>query len=843
MARICRLCNNRRSCNADSAFIPVNQPPEPLPDDINWSPLADRPSYKYAKVTFEQAGLSKGIINQLLRITAAKHVVDGMPDYQPIYTQYEDINKTIDVIPYGPSTWKAYSVRYHSNVNAQSASWKRVVYFVYTRNTLCVAEALAGSPDFKDKFDVVPFEEYMGPGCRRVCNLMSGQWAYRQADKISQDPATHGAMLLPVVAGADKTTVSIGTGNQAFHPVYMSLGNIHNDIIVPVAFLPIPAAAHECEHDEEFRIFEPLRPGMLTPHVLRCPNGHYHRGIFELDLFIADYPEQVYLSGVVQGWCPRCLAIPTGDFLDDTPRSREHTDALKEDVFGINCDVKPFTSYFPRADIHELLTPDLLHQVIKGTFKDHLVTWVVDYIKATADSECEANHIIDDIDQRLAVVPSFPGLRRFPQGRNFKQWTGNHSKALMKIFLLAIAHHVPPQMVQCITTFLDWCYLARRSEHDTFTLAAMDEVLARFYKLRKIFEDVDIRPDGFALPRQHALVHYTHSIRLFGSPNGLCSSITESRHITAVKRPWRESNRNNPLGQILRTLTHLAKLAAAHVEFGRHNMLYGDVLTHALLSTGLDAPDDKENDQDARFRDLLDAAASDDVPAESQVFLSMYPAYRCKVRDLAGALHEPQLLTHIRRFVFCYEHADEDADEPPLADLPFVWPGGPVSVYHSTSAMFYAPSEAAGPHGMHRKFIRCNPSWYTGMGRYDTVLVNTDGDAVGMDGMTVARVRSFFSFTQDGVLHECALVEWFELDDDTPDEVTGMWIVRPSLNHHGERVMDVISLESIVRACHLIGVYGTTRLPADFDFTDSLDAFRRYYVNWYADYHAHETIS
>jgi hypothetical protein len=34
------------------------------------------------------------------------------------------------------------------------------------------------------------------------------------------------------------------------------------------------------------------------------------------------------------------------------------------------------------------------------------------------------------------MTPPFPGLRRFPHGRRFKQWTGDDSKALMKVGLL-----------------------------------------------------------------------------------------------------------------------------------------------------------------------------------------------------------------------------------------------------------------------------------------------------------------------------------------------------------------------------------------------------------------------
>jgi hypothetical protein len=63
----------------------------------------------------------------------------------------------------------------------------------------------------------------------------------------------HGAMFVPVVAGSDKTTVSVATGHQEYHPVYMSLGNLtnvarraRNNALLPVAFLPIPKSMKNC---------------------------------------------------------------------------------------------------------------------------------------------------------------------------------------------------------------------------------------------------------------------------------------------------------------------------------------------------------------------------------------------------------------------------------------------------------------------------------------------------------------------------------------------------------------------------------------------------------------------
>jgi hypothetical protein len=55
------------------------------------------------------------------------------------------------------------------------------------------------------------------------------------------------------------------------------------------------------------------------------------------------------------------------------------------------------------------------------------------YVKKTADSERDGKQIMDNINRWIVfVVANYPGLCRFSQGHNFKQWTGNDSKALMK---------------------------------------------------------------------------------------------------------------------------------------------------------------------------------------------------------------------------------------------------------------------------------------------------------------------------------------------------------------------------------------------------------------------------
>jgi hypothetical protein len=203
---------------------------------------------------------------------------------------------------------------------------------------------------------------------------------------------------------------------------------------------------------------------------------------------------------------------------------------------------------------------------------------------------CWINHL------SIALAPSFTGLRHFPEGRNFrvKQWTTNDSKVLMKVhncfnsyitcawicvqvYLPAIEGHVPDDMVQAMCAFLEFWYIAHHNVHDTNSLNALDDALQQFHHHCEIFQMSGVCND-FNLPQQHSLNHYVKLIRAFGSPNGLCSSITESKHIKAVKEPWQCSSHFEALSQMLLTNQCLDKLAAARVDFTDHGMLEGTLL-------------------------------------------------------------------------------------------------------------------------------------------------------------------------------------------------------------------------------------------------------------------------
>ncbi|KAG1871740.1 hypothetical protein DFJ58DRAFT_713741 [Suillus subalutaceus] len=705
----------------------------------------------------------------------------------PPFADHKDLYSTIDVIPLGEVAWESFTMKFNGEGSVPSdsdsearAPWMDTAYTAWFQDPHAVVHNMLTNPDFKDEMEYVPYCEWKGEGGDAKWqwrNVMSGDWAWNQADEIAKDPATHSSTFVPVLLGSDKTTVSVTTRQNDYYPLYASIGNVQNNVrcahrnaVTVVGFLAIPKTVKQYSEDTF----------MTVPEVVRFGDGHFRRVIYGLGPYITDYLEQVVLSCIISNWCTKCFALPADlDGEDAQLRAQIVTDILCDNVdfstlwyqWGVDADVVPFTNNYPHADIHELLSPDILHQLIKGTFKDHLVIWVEKYLERI-HGKTRAKVVMDDIDRRIAAAPSFAGLRRFPQGRGFTQWTSNNSKALMKVYLPAIEEHVPDDVVWCFCAFLEFCYLN--------TLEEIKEALDRFHCYHKIFQETGVRFDGFSLPRRHSLMHYITLIRMFGAPNGVCSSITESKHIKAM----------------LLTNQHLDKIAAARTDFMAHGMLG----PHPVDDSG-EADERGEEDES----DEEDDGAVEGAQVQS-----------CTIHALAEELNVPNLPRLVRLCLYDQLLADDEhtSDTIPLSACPRF--EGRVKVFGSAVSTFFALSDPSGIGGMQREHICSVPLWRGGPGCYDTVFVNT-GSEDGIHGMEV--VHTF----------PCALVHWFKLVSDEPDPGNGMWMVKPSF----------LDLELNTLELSIIHEF----VPQKATFHETLDTYCGFYVNKFADHHSFEIAS
>ncbi|KAF8321908.1 hypothetical protein F5887DRAFT_904465, partial [Amanita rubescens] len=831
-----------------------------------------RAHFELADFLYKQNQMSGGNIDKLMEIWASLHPSDGSP-----FASQKDLYEVIDSIEDGDAPWDSVAM-YHPDLSDTNEldnlpSWKKAKYDVWFRDPRKILQGQLSNPKFKDGIDYAPKLVYNDKGERVWGNFMSGNWAWKQCNILSEDPECHGAMFVPIILGSDKTTVSVATGQHDYYPLYISNGNVHNHIrcahsgaVSLLGFLPVPKGTRQDQKSVEFRlfrrklihsaiayIFEPLRSAMSKPEVIKCADGQYRRAIYGIGPYIADYPEQCIIGCTVQGWCPLCLGHRNN--LDGEGKEERRSEKLTDHLYrclpgdeiwsewGAVVDVLPFTSSFPRADIHELIAPDLLHQVIKGTFKDHLVAWIEKYMKQE-HGDSYGKVMMDEIDRRIAAAPPFAGLRNFPQGRHFKQWTGNDSKALMKVFLPAINGLVPDEMVKAIAAFLDFCYIVRKPSLDETDLKALDDALERFCKHRTIFIVEGVCPDGINLPRQHSLQHYHRLIQQFGAPDGLSTSITESKHIDAVKKPWRRSSHFEELKQILLINQRLDKLAAFH------SRLFGE----GLLDVPLVVPEgtqkiSNESDSDSDSDNLegiqtIDDDDDDDEQVDSVISLPKNPVPHSPktLGEIADKYSIPQFPHLVKEFLY---HQSNPMEVDHAVDISLLPPFHQnIHLFHSASCIYSTLSNSSGGHRSTCQVIHCAPSWKKSQPRYDCVFVNHDPSSPGFRGLYVGQVQLIFHIKSPRGSREsdtpCALIQWFTAVGDKPCEITGMWMVKPEVKPRTkQRIMSVIHLDSIIRPAHLIPIFYKEHVAHDHHVADSLTSFNGYYVNKYSDYHAY----
>ena len=137
--------------------------------------------------------------------------------------------------------------------------------------------------------------------------------------------------------------------------------------------------------------------------------------------------------------------------------------------------------------------------------------------------------------------------------------------------------------------------------------------------------------------------------------------------------------------------------------------------------------------------------------------------YPMSLTTLSLKIRQHNLFDLTRHFLF-YQLDPTSAIEPDqltLITCLMIW-DVKVSIYHSATATFHAPSNPSGPGGMYREVIRSMPFWPRGdiPGLcQDCVFINVgNSENLGMKGLLVAHVYLFFKFTHNGIVYPCVLV-------------------------------------------------------------------------------------
>lgn len=297
---------------------------------------------------------------------------------------------------------------------------------------------------------------------------------------------------------------------------------------------------HECMH----AILKPLVEAGKTGVKMNCADGHVRMAYPIVAAYVADYPEQCLVVGCRENACPTCTVQPKkrGNAVHSVLRDPEKTlRTLREKARSGNPafiseslrPINPFWRDLPHCNIFGCITPDVLHQLHKGVFKDHIVSWATEAVPAGTD----------EVDRRFRAMTPHPTLRHFKKGISLtSQWTGTEHKNMEKVFLGVLAGATEPAVIRAVRGILDFIYYAQFKVHTDETLVQLDTAWLAFHKNKKVFEDLNIR-QHFNISKLHNIKHYLDAIRALGAATGYNTEATERLHIDLAKIGYRASNK------------------------------------------------------------------------------------------------------------------------------------------------------------------------------------------------------------------------------------------------------------------------------------------------------------
>ncbi|KAG1866944.1 hypothetical protein C8R48DRAFT_599934 [Suillus tomentosus] len=826
-----------------------------------WAPFDDE--YEWGLAEWLSKRVNKTATDEFLKLAITKNRT------QPSFTSNYTFQKKLDKLPTGPG-WTCEIVTSTGDRVGGDRKPLTEQHELWRRDPVECVRDLIGNPAFKDYLSYVPEQVFADPqGKTRVYDEMwTGDWWWNMQERLPS-----GAVVAPVILASNKTNLTRFRGDKAAWPIYLTIGNIKKDIrrqpskhaTVLIGYLPISKMLHfkddEGRQIARYRLFHNCMRLVTKPLVdagrhgvdMICADRNIRRIHPILVAYIADHPEQCLIACCKENHCPRCVVGTKhrGDHFDSPLRDVNETRATLErhknsedphlfEDHGLRAIYFPFWSHLPHTDIFMCITPDILHQLHKGVFKDHIVSWC-----STIISDAE-------FDARFQAMSDFHGLRHFKRGiSTVSQWTCTEHKEMQRVVLGVIAGAVEPRVFRAARAVLDFIYYAQYQAHTDTTLARMQEALDVFHVNKDVFVELGLR-QHFNIPKVHSMRHYVQSIRALGSADGFNSESPERLHIDYAKDAYQASSKVDYIAQ----MTHWLELQEAVF---RHGMFLNWVASKGGLGESLDSDLLEDEDEEPTFAD------SDIIPSGLLASHGYHVAKSCpflavsvsRLQTDFGAIDFiPALQTFLTHH---FPHSSISASQYDRFDL-----------FKSVSLRLPRRDHISDLKRLNR--VRAHPAipnrdrrkppspahfdvafvvedhqlWesgtgFDGMSKSLSLLWAHDADTLAT-GLRLAQICAIFKLPSHygKFPHPLAYVEWFRPLHD-PEPATNLYQLARSTRNQ-RRFASVISVRDLLQAAHLMPRFGSSKVDVSWINGDVLELADEFYVNPYINFHIFDTI-
>ncbi|KAI6155504.1 hypothetical protein BKA82DRAFT_3967408 [Pisolithus tinctorius] len=816
-----------------------------------WAPFQNENEWDLARFLMKNMGQTK--IDEFLKLSLVRE--SGVS-----FSSARAFLKYVDSLQTGPA-WTCEMIDVVGDAVTEDGSWRQEQVELWRRDPVeCVME-LIGNPAFRDAMAYSPERAYTdSKGTNHIYDEMwTANWWWDTS--IVQGKLPAGATVAPVILSLDKTSLSMFSGDKKAWPVYLTIGNISKDVrrqvsahaTTLIGYLPISKlecfekktrslAGYRLFHHAMSLLLRPLGDAGRNGEVMICADGCLRRVHPILAAYVADFPEQCLVACSKESRCPLCLVQSNkrgdrgewacrsmADTLKTLQRKRKNGQSRRFDDEGLRAVFEPFWKDLPFTNIFACITPDILHQLLKGVFHDHLLQWC---IKIIGEKE---------IDVRFRTVTRYPALRHFAKGiSTVSQWTGKEHKEMQRVFVGLLSGAVDERVLAVARSLLDFFYYAQLQQHTEKTLKAMQDSLDSFHDHKHVLVELEVRED-FNIPKIHSLLHYVSSIRALGSADGYNTEYPERLHIDYAKDAYRASNKRDYVEQMALWLQrqeaiHYKSTYLAWRQFRKSSS--ADSLEDGCF--GSSDSDSEWGEDRGRVRAPTGVSvfgtSARRVAANTCYRVTKFPSRsRLSIDHIQAEYKAAEFTPALEQWLSSYsgQHRAVQLTESDRFDI-----------YHNLYVET-GPSVITG-HQESMQKIRAMPK-VIGRGRkpdcsarFDTAFVLEEGCQRSTPlvletlGVRVAQVQVIFKLPDyfGNYPHPLVYVEWFTALH-RRDPASGLYIVTHSTRHHRPNVA-IISADRIVRACHLQARCGK-EINADWSADNVLDRAATFYVNSYID--------